>query len=135
MMSETYAEINVSVHQRVLVVTVVGAVDLESLQMAFGNIEKQVDLLVSPWATLVDLRKWDLYTEEMIEPLAKFQLWLMEQGHKVEISVTGGSPLKQQARDALWNHLKVAPDHKYVLTPEEGWQWLIREGYCEVAPS
>ena len=133
-MDNTYAQFDLGVHGRVLMVTVYGSVDLDSMQVAFAKIEALISQLKKPWATLVDLRQWDLYTEEMVEPLAQFQAWLIENGHELEVSISGGSELKKQARDRLWSHLTVAPDHVYVDTPEQGWNLLIEKGYCEERP-
>ncbi|KZZ65272.1 hypothetical protein A3765_17640 [Oleiphilus sp. HI0130] len=128
--SDTYGRFDMSVHERVLHAKVFGSLDPASMNAATNILVPLVQKMDGPWASLMDYREWELYTEEMIPLLLNLQTWLLKQNHKVEVAVVGKSGLKKNARERLLQELDEKPQQVYVETEEQGWKWLIEHGYC-----
>ena len=134
MTKTTYGRFYFTKHDRVLITRAVGLLDLESILATTQEVIPLIKAMDGPWASLMDYTQWELYTEEMIEPLLKFQKWLLKNNHQVEVAVIGDSFLKKNAREKLLGMLEVQPEQVYVNTEEEAWDWLIKQGYCKHKP-
>lgn len=133
--ADTYGRFDMSVHENVLHAKVFGSLDPASMNASTNILVPLVKEINGPWASLIDYREWELYTEEMIPLLLDLQAWLLKQNHKVEVAVIGKSGLKRNARERLLEALNEKPQQIYVETEEQGWKWLIENGYCKKQPS
>lgn len=132
--SDTYGRFDMSAHENVLYARVYGSLDPASMHAATNMLVPLVKRMEGPWASLMDYREWELYTEEMIPMLLNLQTWLLKHNHKVEVAVVGKSGLKRNARERLLQALDEKPQQVYVETEEEGWEWLLEHGYCKEQP-
>lgn len=134
MNASTFGKFEISKHENVLVTRLSGHVDLETMIQATKQVAPLVKSMGGPWASLMDYTEWELYTEDTIGPLVKFQEWALAHGHKVEVAIVGNSYLKKHARETLLSHLTDKPKQVYVETEQEAWDWLLKNGYCAAQP-
>jgi hypothetical protein len=135
MNASTFGKFTMSKHENVLIARLSGHVDLDTMIEATKQVAPLVKSMEGPWASLMDYTHWELYTEETIGPLVKFQEWAMAHGHAVEVAVVGESYLKKNARETLLSFVKEKPQQVYVETEPEAWDWLVQNGYCEAKPN
>ena len=131
MTTSTYGQFKLHKYQNVLIAHVKGPTDVASLLASPKETVAAVLSMGACWASLMDLREWELHTEEMVVHLIRFQKWLLKNGHKAEVALIGSSELKKAAREALLNQLETRPEQIYVETEDQAWQWLIENGYCD----
>jgi len=134
MPNSTYGKFKLSKHQNVLLAHINGPTDVATIIGSTQDVMPAVTSMGNHWASLMDLRDWELYTDDMIPHLIRFQNWLLKNGHQVEVAIIGKSELKKSAREALLSRLDMRPEQVYVETEEQAWQWLLDHDYCTNRP-
>jgi len=129
-MVSTFGQFELRKVDNVLVTRLIGQLDLDTMKAATQQVVPLVKSMGGPWASLVDYTQWELYTEDTVEALIRFQEWALAHNHAVEVAVIGNSSLKKQAREKLLSQLTHRPQQMYFETEKEAWDWLVQHEYC-----
>lgn len=129
-MVSTFGQFELRKVDNVLVTRLIGQLDLDTMKAASQQVVPLVKSMGGPWASLVDYTQWELYTEDTVEVLIRFQEWALAHNHAVEVAVIGNSLLKKQAREKLLRQLTRRPQQMYFETEKEAWDWLVQNKYC-----
>jgi hypothetical protein len=87
--------------------------------------------LKEPWASIMDLTQWGLYTPEAEKDLIKFQHWAYKKGQRAEVCVVAGNSFKEGIRKKIYAQQNLDVEHIFVDTLEDGKDWLIENGYLK----
>jgi hypothetical protein len=116
---------------RVLYAKVIGPMRFEVLKEYFLTIRTHLSDLGDNWGSIVDFSEWQLHVPEVIDEVKQFHAWLSQNGHRVEVCVTGGSNLTMMARKSLLDKAEAIIDVLYVDTAEQAWEWMDQNGYLD----
>lgn len=109
-----------------------GAMDEGLLQAIFIQVLKLVENeLKEPWASVMDLTEWGLYTPEAEIDLIKFQHWAYKKGQRAEVCITSGSQFKENIRKKMYEHQDLKVEHVFVDSLSEAKSWLFENDYLK----
>ena len=109
-----------------------GAMDEGILQAIFIKLLELVEReLKEPWASVMDLTEWGLYTPEAEIDLIKFQHWAYKKGQRAEVCITAGNTFKENIRKKMYAGQDLGVEHIFVVSADDANEWLLEKGYLQ----
>ena len=109
-----------------------GAMDEGILQAIFIKVLELVEReLKEPWASVMDLTEWGLYTPEAEIDLIKFQHWAYKKGQRAEVCITAGNTFKENIRKKMYAGQDLDVEHIFVVSADDANEWLLEKGYLQ----
>ena len=125
----------VSIVDRVLCLSVIGAWNREGMLAYLEEFRKLAAPLAKdgrPWASFVDLSKWDLLTPDSLGPFNESAKWASVNNRTHLAIVSEESSLMQWLGDKLLEDTGVEP--RFFQSRLDAWEWLQALGFCEEVP-
>ncbi len=125
----------VSIVERVLCLSVVGASNREGMLAYLEEFKKLSALLAKdgrPWASFVDLSKWELLTPDSLRPFNESAKWASVNNRTHMAIVSDESSLMDWLMDKLLEDTLI--ESRFFQTRLDAWTWLQALGFCEKVP-
>ena len=124
-----------SIVDRVLCLSVSGVWNREGMLAYLEESRKLAAPLAKddiPWASLVNLSKWELLTLDSVSPFNESVQWASANSRTHMAIVSEESSLMKWLRDKLLEDTHV--ESRFFQTRLDAWKWLQALGFCEKVP-
>ena len=124
---QPHGSFKLSVIDRVIIIEAIGAWNYEAAVVFANEYKKRIEQLNKrPWACLIDLTNWELFTPEASDYLDDINRWAERNNQRFEVVVCGLSiqkALLEKNQEAFTN-----VETKFCENIEQAYEWLKSVG-------